>query len=78
MRNIAEEIKMYFDNPVSYINMEALEFIYGKHPLGKNVLGTVKSVLSLKQEDFLTLKDVILILITIFLFVWVMLNPKTL
>ena len=56
MRNIAEEIKMYFDNPVSYINMEALEFIYGKHPLGKNVLGTVKSVLSLKQEDFFNFK----------------------
>jgi len=41
MRNIAEEIKMYFDNPVSYINMEALVFIYGKLRLFKNVLGTM-------------------------------------
>ena len=56
MRNIAEEIKMYFDNPVSYITMEALKFIYGKHPLGKNILGTANSVLSLRQEDFFNFK----------------------
>ena len=56
MRNIAEEIKMYFDNPISYITTEAVEFIYGNHPLGKNVLGKVSSILSLKQEDFFNFK----------------------
>jgi predicted Zn-dependent peptidase len=56
MRNIAEEIKMYFDNPISYITMEAVKFIYGNHPLGKNVLGKVSSILSLKQEDFFNFK----------------------
>jgi len=48
---IIEEIKMYHDLPQFYV-MELLdEMMWPKHPLGKNLAGTVESVSRMTQTD---------------------------
>jgi predicted Zn-dependent peptidase len=53
MKNIVEELRMYKDNPDHHVFELFQENVYGAHPLGKLVIGTKKSVLGFKQENFL-------------------------
>ena len=48
---IAQEIKMYKDNPYwkSYFNL--LSALYSKHPVKNNIAGTEESVMSITPED---------------------------
>lgn len=48
---IAQEIKMYQDNPYwkSYFNL--LSALYSKHPVKNNIAGTEESVMSITPED---------------------------
>lgn len=52
MSNIAEEIKMWHDDPVRFSLTTTLKFIYGDHPLGKKGLGIKESVLGFDKKDF--------------------------
>jgi predicted Zn-dependent peptidase len=53
---ICEEIKMYRDNPTSYLNEVAKNLIYGDTPLGRDIAGSESSVRKFTQADFLTYK----------------------
>jgi predicted Zn-dependent peptidase len=50
---ILEEMSMYYDTPEDAIQDDFDEVIFGQHPLGRNILGTVETVKSFKREDFL-------------------------
>ena len=52
MHNIAEEIKMWNDDPERFILISIFKFLYGSHPLSRNGLGTPESVLSFKKKNF--------------------------
>lgn len=56
MRNIVQEIKRRNDDPQGYLWKISKEFVYGDHPLGKDVLGKEESVLAFTREDFLAFK----------------------
>lgn len=49
---ILEEMALYHDNPEDAIQDEFDRVIFGDHPLGKNILGTQKSVRSFHRQDF--------------------------
>lgn len=49
---ILEEMSMYKDTPEDSIQDEFDELVFPNHPLGKNILGTPKTVNSFKQGDF--------------------------
>jgi len=49
---ILEEMALYHDNPEDAIQDEFDRVIFGDHPLGKNILGTQKSVRSFRRQDF--------------------------
>ncbi len=51
---IIEELKMYHDNPMSYVWELYEQLQFGDHPLGWDVGGTAETVSNLKREDFLT------------------------
>lgn len=48
---IAEEIRMYLDSPSENILDEFESRVFRKHPLGRNILGTEKSLRGLKRSD---------------------------
>ncbi|MGM0608378.1 MAG: M16 family metallopeptidase [Candidatus Muiribacteriota bacterium] len=50
---VIEEIQMYEDNPDELVNDLINEIYWFKHPLGKNILGTVESVENITREDIL-------------------------
>ena len=51
---IAEEIKMYKDNPMMGISSDYTEFLYGKSPIGCwNIAGSVSGIMSFKREDLI-------------------------
>ncbi len=50
---IIDEIQSYQDSPAELIFDDFEELIYGSHPLGRNILGTEKSVRRLKRKDIL-------------------------
>lgn len=55
---IAEEIKMYKDNPMMGISSDYTEFLYGKSPIGCwNIAGTVKGVMSFKRSDLIDFRN---------------------
>ncbi|QCR24548.1 pitrilysin family protein [Pontibacter sp. SGAir0037] len=54
---ILEEMSMYLDTPEEAIVDEFDEVIFGKHPLGYNILGTKESVAGFKKQDFLNFID---------------------
>ena len=56
MKNIVQEIRRRNDDPQKYLWLISKEFIYGDHPLGRDVLGTEESVSSFVKDDFLTFK----------------------
>jgi len=49
---ILEEMSMYHDDPEDSLQDEFDNVIFGKHPLGMNILGTEKTVSSFKRKDF--------------------------
>ncbi len=57
MKNIVQEIRRRNDNPGNYIYKINNELIYGKHPLGKDTLGTEESVAAFKRDDFISFKN---------------------
>ncbi len=57
MKNVVQEIKRRNDNPQQYLGLLSKEFIYGDHPLGRDVLGFEDSVSSFTKEDFLAFKN---------------------
>lgn len=50
---IIDEIHSYKDDPSEEINDEFDEVLFGRHPLGRNILGTVDSVSAIRQKDIL-------------------------
>jgi len=50
---ILEEMTMYLDSPEDAIQDEFDEVIFGKHPLGINVLGSKERVSAYRQSDFI-------------------------
>lgn len=56
MSNIVEEIRRANDDPAQFTAMLSQKFLYGEHPLGKNTLGTEKSVKSFTRDHFLAFR----------------------
>ncbi len=50
---IIEEINMYQDTPMHYVGELFEQLLYGDQPAGRMVIGTKKTVSSLRQKDFL-------------------------
>ena len=48
---IAQEIKMYDDNPDWRVYFNALEGLYNSHPIREDIAGSVESVNSISKED---------------------------
>lgn len=51
---IIEEIRMYTDNPMRHVQHLWNEALYGTHPLGRRIDGSIKSVSAFKRSDFLS------------------------
>jgi len=52
-RVIIEELRMYRDEPRSWVHTLYDRLLFGEDPLGKEILGTEETLRSLKHEDFL-------------------------
>jgi len=48
---IADEISSYLDSPAEQIFDDFEEYFFAKHPLSKNILGTVKTLDNIKRKD---------------------------
>jgi predicted Zn-dependent peptidase len=48
---VLEEIQMYKDSPSELIFDDFEELFYAKHPIGRNILGTPKSVKAITRQD---------------------------
>jgi len=53
MKNIIEELRMYMDNPDSFLSILNQKFLFGDHPLGKNELGTIEALSKFTRNHFL-------------------------
>ena len=51
---VMDEIRSYQDTPDEQIFDDFEDLVFAGHPLGKNILGTAKSLKKLKQEDVLS------------------------
>lgn len=49
---ILEEIKMYHDNPMSWVGTNFIRQIFGKSRLGQDVIGTAENIKAFKHADF--------------------------
>jgi len=47
---IIEEINMYYDNPMTYVQILWKELLYGNQPAGWNIAGTKKAVLGINRK----------------------------
>ena len=52
-RVITEELRMYKDEPRSWVQNIYDQLIFGGHPLGWEILGTEETLRSLKRDDFM-------------------------
>ena len=50
---IIEEIKMYHDNPMMYIEDVFESCLYGDTPAGREIIGSKKNILAFKRNDFI-------------------------
>ena len=50
---VMDEIQSYHDTPAEQIFDDFEDLVFAGHPLGKNILGSAKSLKKLKQEDIL-------------------------
>lgn len=53
---ILEEIKMYEDNPLMYIEDLFEQTLYGEHPLGWSIAGKIANIKNLKHQELLNFK----------------------
>src|SRR3990167_2818577 len=51
---ILEEIKMYHDNPMSWVGRNFIAQIFGKSRLGQDVIGTAENIKAFKHSDFVS------------------------
>lgn len=51
---IIEEIRMYTDSPMGHVQHLWQEALFGKHPLGRRIDGSVETVSSFKRADFVS------------------------
>jgi predicted Zn-dependent peptidase len=51
---IKEEINMYYDNPMSYVQILFQKLLYGDQPAGWDVAGTKETVSAIKRDDLLS------------------------
>lgn len=54
MKNIIQELRRENDNPQWLTRILADEFVYGSHPLSRNVLGTEEAISAFTKESFLS------------------------
>ncbi|MBL7053861.1 insulinase family protein [Patescibacteria group bacterium] len=54
---ILEEIKIYKENPMFYIGDVFQEVLYGKHPLGRNIVGPPATVKSFTRQGLMNYKN---------------------
>nr|NNM90026.1 insulinase family protein [Bacilli bacterium] len=54
---IAQEIRMYDDNPNTRVYYGLLEAMFGKHPAGINIAGTVESIAEITKENLYACYD---------------------
>lgn len=54
---ILEEIKMYQDNPLLYIDDFFEQTLYGQHPLGWSIAGKMENIKKISHTEFLTFKN---------------------
>jgi predicted Zn-dependent peptidase len=55
---IIEEVNMYQDNPMMYIEDVFESCLYGDTPAGREIIGTKENILNFKREDFINyIKD---------------------
>ncbi len=54
---ICEEIRMYEDNPLMFIEDLFEQTLFGDHPLGRKISGTVETVKSFTRKTMLQYKD---------------------
>ncbi len=54
---ICEEIKMYHDNPTSYLDEISGQLVFGDTPLGRDVAGTAETVKSFQRDHFVEYKQ---------------------
>ncbi|MEK7142814.1 MAG: pitrilysin family protein [Patescibacteria group bacterium] len=54
---ISEEINMYQDSPQSYIEEVIKKLFYGRHPLGRPIVGEKTTINQFSRADFLKFKD---------------------
>ncbi|MCB0356224.1 MAG: insulinase family protein [Bdellovibrionales bacterium] len=52
-KQIVSGIQRMVDNPPSFASQLYSSYIYGPHPYGKNTLGTIRDVNSIKQKDII-------------------------
>lgn len=54
---ILEEIKMYQDNPLLYIDDLFEQTLYGQHPLGWSIAGEIENIRKLGHQELLNFKN---------------------
>lgn len=52
-RVVVEEIRMLFDDPQSWAHLLLLQEVFPKHPLGRDIAGSIESVLAVSRDDLL-------------------------
>jgi predicted Zn-dependent peptidase len=52
-RVVVEEIRMLFDEPQSWSYILLMEEVFPKHPLGRDIAGSIESVQGVSREDLL-------------------------
>lgn len=57
MKNIVQEIKRRDDNPNKYLWRLSDKFMYGSHPLSRDILGVKESIVKFTKKDFLNFKN---------------------
>ncbi len=56
-KQVTSEIQKLVDNPQGFASVAYSTFIYGAHPYGRSVLGTIKDIGAIKRSDILNFYD---------------------
>ncbi len=54
---VIEEIKRYYDIPEEWVETLLIKAVWGDHPLGRDILGTIESVSSLTKKDIVNFME---------------------
>ena len=52
-RVVVEEIRMLIDDPQSWSHLLLTQEVFPRHPLGRDIAGSIESVLAIRREDLL-------------------------